>query len=85
MTECDKCGKEVGNLFCGHCRAEIHKRHTLLPLLFYDKDKKGYRAGCTCIECPANENGVCITIHMHIDEVCFHDYDGDNCVKILCG
>jgi hypothetical protein len=85
MTRCDKCGKEAGNLFCGHCKAEIHKRHTLVPVLFYDKEKNGYRAGCSCIECPANENGVCITVHKYIDDVNFHSYDGDNCVKELCG
>jgi cytochrome c peroxidase len=58
---------------------------TLGRVLFYDKNQNGYRAGCSCIGCPANENGVCITVHTHIDEVCFHHYDGDNCVKVLCG
>lgn len=85
MSRCDKCGKEVGNLFCGHYRADLHKRHSLVPLVFYDKEKKGYRAGCSCIECPANENGVCITVFTNIESITFHAYDGDNCVKVVCG
>jgi hypothetical protein len=85
MSKCDKCGEEVGNLFCGHCRATILLRHNLVPLLYYDKLSKGYRAGCSCIECPANECGICITIHLHIDTICFHDYDGDNCIRQECG
>jgi len=85
MSICDKCGKESGNLFCGKCRAEIHKRHTPIPLLFYDTGKKGYRAGCSVRECPANENGVCISVHENIDLITFHEYDGDNCVRVVCG
>jgi len=85
MTNCDRCGKEAGNLFCGHCRAEIYKRHSLIPVLFYDKEKKGYRAGCSCIECPANEHGICITVMKSIDQITFHEYDGDNCIKQVCG
>lgn len=85
MSLCDKCGKEAGSLFCGHCRDEIQKRHTLVPLLFYDREKKGYRAGCTCYGCPANEHGICITVHLSVEDICFHNYDGDNCVKIVCG
>ena len=85
MTKCDKCGKEAGNLFCGHCRAEILKRHSLVPLLFYDLEKRGYRAGCSCIECPANEHGICITVMQSLDQITFHEYDGDNCIKQVCG
>jgi hypothetical protein len=85
MSKCDKCGKEAGNLFCGHCRSEITKRHSLVPLLFYDKDKKGYRAGCSCISCPANENGICISVSLTISQISFHEYDGDNCIKQECG
>jgi hypothetical protein len=55
MTKCDKCEKEVGPLLCGHCRMELKKSHNLIPVLFYDKVRKGYRAGCTCTECPWNE------------------------------
>jgi len=82
---CSRCGKESGNLFCGKCRSEITSRHNLIPVLFYDKVRKGYRAGCSVLSCPANENGICITLHMHIDEIYFHEYDGDNCVKVVCG
>ena len=85
MTKCDKCGKGSGNLFCGHCRAEIMKRHNLVPLLYWDKEKRGYRAGCSVLECPANENGVCITVMKSIDQITFHEYDGDNCIKQVCG
>lgn len=83
--KCSKCGNESGNLFCGKCKGEITSRHNLIPVLFHDKIHKGYRAGCSVICCPANENGICITIHLHIDDVCFHDYDGDNCVRVNCG
>jgi len=83
--KCDKCGKEVGNLFCGHCRAEIQRRHSLVPLLYYDKISKGYRAGCSCIECPNNENRICIAVNMNIDQITFHEYDGDKCIKQVCG
>jgi len=85
MSKCDKCGEEVGNLFCGHCRATILLRHNLVPLLYYDKLSKGYRAGCSCIECPNNENRVCVAVNMSIDLITFHEYDGDNCVRQVCG
>jgi hypothetical protein len=85
MTVCDKCGKESGNLFCGKCRAEIKRRHTLIPLLFFDTEKNGYRAGCSVIECPANENGVCISVRLSLREITFHEYDGDNCIRQVCG
>jgi hypothetical protein len=85
MSLCDKCGKEAGNLFCGFCRAEILKRHNLVPLLYYDKDKKGYRAGCSCYECPANEQGICITVAFNLDQLSLHEYDGVNCIKQVCG
>lgn len=85
MTKCDKCGNEAGNLFCGKCRDEIHKRHNLIPLLFYDKEKRGYRAGCSVSGCPNNENGVCIAVNMNINQIYFHEYDGDNCVRQVCG
>lgn len=63
MTKCDGCGQESGNLYCGKCRMKMLKRHDLIPVLYYDKNKKGYRAGCTVLDCPANENGVCIVVH----------------------
>jgi len=82
---CCRCGVESGNLFCGKCRAEIKNRHDLIPLLFWDKAKKGYRAGCSVIECPANENGICISVIKNIHLISFHGYDGDNCVRQACG
>jgi len=85
MTRCDRCGKESGNLFCGKCRAEILKRHNLIPLLFYDKEQGGYRAGCSVLDCPANENGVCISVNAKIEDISFHEYDGDNCIRQVCG
>ena len=83
---CAKCGKESGNLYCGKCRAEIRKSHTLIPVLFYDKERKGFRAGCSVVDCPCNENGVCSST-LSLDTVKFvmHEYDGDNCVKLPCG
>jgi hypothetical protein len=83
--KCSHCGQEVGNLFCGKCRAEITSRHNLIPLLFYDRIKKGYRAGCSVIACPANENGVCISVITDISQIAFHEYDGDNCIRVVCG
>lgn len=85
MTKCDKCGVESGNLFCGKCRAEIVSRHNLVPVLFYDKARKGYRAGCSVIECPSNENGICMALHASIHQIYLHEYDGDNCVRQECG
>ena len=87
MTKCDKCGKETGPLFCGHCRMEMKKSHNLVPVLFYDKVRKGYRAGCTCIECPWNENGACITLILKLDLLknILHEFDGDNIVQQVCG
>ena len=83
--KCTRCGQEVGNLFCGKCRSEITKRHNLVPILFWDKEKEGYRAGCSVIGCPANENGVCISVIKSISQISFHEYDGDNCIKQVCG
>ena len=85
MTKCDKCQKEVGPLLCGHCRIEMKKTHNLTPVLYYDKERKGYRAGRTCTECPWNENGVCITVIPEIRFIHFHEFDGDNIVRQSCG
>lgn len=85
MTLCDRCKQESGNLFCGKCRAEMQKRHNLIPVLFYDKEQKGLRAGCSVIGCPANENGVCIVLHKDGNLIQFHEYDGDNCMRVNCG
>lgn len=85
--KCGRCEKESGPLYCGKCRTEIKKSHDLIPVLFYDKNKKGYRAGCTVIDCPFNENGVCRTVALILDQVktILHEFDGDNIVHQWCG
>jgi hypothetical protein len=87
MTKCEGCKQEVGDLLCGKCRAKLKRTHELVPILFYDKGKKGYRAGCTVVDCPWNENGVCITLHIDLDSIkrLFHEFDGDNIVQQACG
>ncbi|RLD10438.1 MAG: hypothetical protein DRI44_06085 [Chlamydiae bacterium] len=89
MTKCDKCGKEVGPLFCGHCRAEIKKIKfnpgKLIPLLYYDTENKRYVVGCTCVECPWNRDGKCITTHEKLPVHLFHEFDGDNIIHQVCG
>lgn len=82
---CPRCGKESGELYCGKCRAEIKKTHRLIPVLFWDSEGKGYRAGCSVVECPCNENGICSALNIDIRSIKFHEYDGDNCVKQVCG
>jgi hypothetical protein len=85
--KCSRCDKEVGNLFCGRCREEIKKTTgQLIPVLYFDTALKLYRAGCSVLECPCNDHGVCssrISLDTFIAES--HDYDGDNCVKMVCG
>jgi len=87
MTKCDKCGKEVGNLFCGKCRLEIEsERGKLIPVLYYDPKTKLYVPGCTVIGCPCNDRGTC-SGHISLETfkyIC-HEFDGDNCVKQFCG
>ena len=94
MTKCDRCGQESGNLFCGKCRATVkneayskaHKEtNELLPLIYWDKIDKVYRFGCTVRECPANIEGICCTPAMSFDLMDLHEFDGDNCVKQVCG
>ena len=87
MTKCDNCKNEVGQLLCAKCRAKMLKRHNLIPVLFYDKVKKGYRAGCTCLLCPWNENGVCVTVALSLEDLkrIMHEFDGDNIVQQWCG
>jgi len=81
------CGKEVGPLYCAKCRAKLKRSHDLIPVLFYDKQKKGYRAGCTCVECPLNENGVCRQVYPTLESLIkvLHEFDGDNIVHQMCG
>ena len=85
--KCSRCGREVGNLFCGKCREEIRKElGQLIPVLFYDPALKMYRAGCSVLECPCNENGICSSrISLDTFKEVSHEYDGDNCVKMVCG
>lgn len=94
MTECDRCKKESGNLFCGKCRAKVRKEanlkahketEDLLPLIYWDKREGAYRFGCTVRECPANIDGICCTPALSFDMMELHEFDGDNCVKQVCG
>ncbi len=92
MTKCDKCGKEAGPLFCGHCREVIKKEQVELvnpiPVLFYNPFNHNYYAGCICYECPWNNGkGICTTGMVSIEmfkNLC-HEFDGDNCVRMVCG
>ena len=94
MVICSRCGKEVGNLFCGHCREEVIGKlpaissENLVPLLFWDKEKQMYVFGCSVKECPCNREGrFCsswipdLVLAMFI----MHEYDGDNICKQNCG
>jgi len=91
--KCSKCGKEVGELYCAKCRAEIEGKEAnltferLIPLLYYDKVEKVYRAGCTVVMCPCNRDGICITKHLTIGSIkqMLHEFDGDNIVQQNCG
>ena len=85
--KCARCDHEVGKLFCGHCREEIQKEQgQLIPVLFFDPAKKLYRAGCSVLECPCNERGICSS-RISLETFCnlSHQYDGDNCVRMVCG
>jgi hypothetical protein len=92
MTKCDRCGNEVGNLFCSFCREEVKgersiiHEETLVPILFYDIEQKMYVAGCCAHECPCNVKGKCGSL-MSWDTFLFiaHPYDGVNCIKQNCG
>ncbi len=95
MTKCDRCGREAGNLFCGHCRAELEQEvskvskslDTLVPVLYWDTKAKLYRAGCTVLKCPCNANGVCKTGHLFLALMknILHEFDGDNIIQQACG
>jgi hypothetical protein len=90
---CPGCGKEAGNLYCGHCR-EIIKEHSitvnhkeLIPVLYFDKSTKLYHPACNVTGCPCNTEGVCMTGDLFIEllKKKLHEYDGDNCVQQGCG
>jgi len=68
-------------------REEIRKElGQLIPVLFYDPALKMYRAGCSVLECPCNESGICSSrISLDTFKEVSHEYDGDNCVKMVCG
>jgi hypothetical protein len=85
--KCSRCDIEVGNLFCGKCRAEIRKKQgQLISVLYFDPNSKLYRAGCSVLECPCNENGICSSrITLDTFKHLAHEYDGDNCVRMVCG
>lgn len=67
MSFCDKCGQEVGNLYCGKCREEIRQKERpavpseeLVILMAYDPTNDTYRFGCSVVGCPCNlQNGWC--------------------------
>lgn len=94
MTKCDRCGKEVGKLFCAKCRGEIEgitkfvvpaNTKKLIPLLFWDPEKKHYIFGCTVKGCPCNRNGLCGTRHLTLPKNVLHEFDGDNIIQQVCG
>lgn len=93
MTACDRCGKEAGNLFCGKCREEIKgerkqkEPRQMIPVLFYDYKTKMYLPACNVSECPCNVSGMYCSSLITLETFKFicHDYDGDNCVKQVCG
>lgn len=95
MTECDGCGKEAGNLYCGHCREKLsgkfkkerakYESRELISLIFWDKKNGTYRIGCQCFGCPANIDGICQIPYQNIEDITFHNFDGDNIVRTLCG
>jgi hypothetical protein len=92
---CAGCGKEVGKLYCGHCRKKIKKKTVveskeLIPLLYWDEKGKSYRFGCNCLQCPCNHDGICgvlesNTLKMIFDSKRFHEFDGDNIIRQVCG
>lgn len=98
MTRCDGCREEVGNLFCGKCREKIELKvkisdenlEKLIPLLFWDPEKKAYRFGCTCLGCPCNAGGICgaethDSLETLFERNAIHEFDGDNIIKQVCG
>lgn len=91
MTKCDRCGEEVGNLFCAKCRAQIEGKTAkielgeLFPLILWDKDNECYVFGCTVKGCPCNNNGLCATRHKNLPKGLLHEFDGDNIIRQLCG
>lgn len=97
MSKCDKCGVEVGQLYCGKCREEIRAKEMpavpsegIVILLAYDPVTSTYRFGCSVVGCPCNlKIGWCskaIPSEM-FEQVrrMLHAYDGDNGVKQFCG
>jgi hypothetical protein len=90
MTVCDKCGNEVGDLLCGHCREKLKDQKTidprdLIPLIYFNRKTGKYHAGCYCFECSWNQFGVCITEEASIKDFMLHEYDNDNCIRRFCG
>ena len=89
--KCAKCGKEVGNLFCAKCKAEIEgtqpkiETGKLFPLIYWDAEHKLYLFGCTVRGCPCNHGGICITKHLLFPKNLLHDFDGDNIIQQNCG
>jgi hypothetical protein len=89
--KCAECGQEVGKLFCAKCRARKEKVNadlnfgSLIPLLFWDRNKKLYVFGCTVALCPYNRNGLCASLSVKLPVQQFHEFDGDNIIQRGCG
>ena len=89
--KCSRCGKEVGDLFCAKCKAEIEGQQPniefdkLFPLVYWDKENKQYLFGCTVHGCPCNQGGVCTTKHVTLPIHSLHEFDGDNIIQQHCG
>lgn len=45
------------------------------------------KAKCFYFDCPNNEIGICKTVYFNLKSFCdlFHEFDGKNYVKCLCG
>ena len=92
LTKCDKCGKESGELYCGHCREEIinsipeRNPDDLIPLLFWNPKSKTYVYYCQCVGCPYNQKGFCAIEEFNFDffKKWLHPFDGDNIIKHFC-
>ena len=87
MTNCDRCGEESGKLYCGRCRAKVQReKGVAIPVLYYDTESGMYLCGCTVSECPCNNLGTCCTkITLDTFKMMCHEFDGDNCIKQVCG
>ncbi len=99
MSRCERCGIDF-QAYCAKCRDEIRRKEMpsvpseeVFAVVAYDPKQKLYRYGCNVAECPCNlQNGWCSKATPVIDKEFtqlmlnrLHEYDGDNCVKQMCG